>query len=50
MHASHATEVIKVRVNFLDYTSGLFSWMGWFLFALWGGIGLVCLPVLGGAV
>jgi len=36
---------LSFGVDFLTYASAFFSWIGWFLFALWGGIGLACLPI-----
>ena len=41
----HQTRYLFYSVDFLDYATRLFSWLGWFLFVLWGGIGLVSLPV-----
>ena len=42
---SSSSEYLFYSVDFLDYATRLFSWLGWFLFVLWGGIGLVSLPV-----
>jgi LMBR1 domain-containing protein 1 len=42
---SSSNQVQFYSVDFLDYATRLFSWLGWFLFVLWGGIGLVSLPV-----
>ena len=42
---SSSSEYLDYSVDFLDYATRLFSWLGWFLFVLWGGIGLVSLPV-----
>ncbi|KAH8092023.1 LMBR1-like membrane protein [Aureococcus anophagefferens] len=43
--SSRSSDTIVFGVNFLDYLAAFFSWVGWFLFALWGGIGLACLPI-----
>ena len=42
---SSSSEYLFYSVDFQDYALRLFSWLGWFLFVLWGGIGLVSLPV-----
>ncbi|KAH8076767.1 LMBR1-like membrane protein [Aureococcus anophagefferens] len=43
--SSRSSDTIVFGVNFLDYLAAFFSWVGWFLFVLWGGIGLACLPI-----
>ena len=45
VRAGSSTEHLIFGVNFLDYLAAFFSWVGWFLFAFWGGIGLACLPI-----
>ena len=43
--SASSSAVLHYSVSFLDYAPRVFSWLGWFLFVLWGGIGLVSLPV-----
>jgi LMBR1 domain-containing protein 1 len=39
------TETVVLQVSVSTFYAGLMAWMGWFLFALFGGIGLVALPL-----
>jgi LMBR1 domain-containing protein 1 len=38
-------EVISMRVGLSTFFAGLMAWLGWFLFAIFGGIGMSALPM-----
>jgi LMBR1 domain-containing protein 1 len=39
------TQTITLQVSVGTFYAGLMAWLGWFLFALFGGIGLIALPL-----
>lgn len=45
LKASSSDDVIEISSSFLTYTFALTSFVGWFFFVLFGGIGISALPV-----
>jgi LMBR1 domain-containing protein 1 len=41
----HAAQELHLRVGASTFFGGLMAWIGWFLFAIFGGIGLAALPL-----
>lgn len=43
--SSSTSKEAELPATFFAYATALASWVGWFLFAVWGGIGLAALPL-----
>lgn len=43
--ATKSSRAARLPATFFAYATALTSWLGWFFFAIWGGIGLAALPL-----
>lgn len=45
MPYSKQTATVELQVTFAVYVTALTGWVGWFFFAIFGGVGLAVLPI-----